>query len=123
MSTKLSYALRVLVLVCKLTPSTHAYACTGKAAWYGTPRLQGHKMANGQPFDRNKNTAASRTLPLGTKIRVFNLKTGRSVVVTITDRGPFTPGRILDLAWAPAHTIGCTTTGVCTVKYEIVEVP
>jgi rare lipoprotein A (peptidoglycan hydrolase) len=95
----------------------------GTAAWYGSRCHQGHLMANGKRFSRNNFTAASLTLPLGTRIRVFNLSTGRSVHVTITDRGPYTKGRILDLAWAPAHVIGCTVTGTCWVQYTIEESP
>jgi rare lipoprotein A len=86
----------------------------GYASWYGKHE-QGRRMANGQRFDRHRFTAASRTLPLGTNIRVTNLKTGRSAVVTITDRGPWVKTRILDLAEAPAKYIGCD--GLCRIVY------
>jgi rare lipoprotein A (peptidoglycan hydrolase) len=86
----------------------------GLASWYGKHE-QGRKMANGQRFDRHKFTAASRTVPLGTNIRVTNTKTGLSTTVTITDRGPWVKTRILDLAEAPAKEIGCD--GLCSIVY------
>lgn len=88
----------------------------GITSWYGKHE-QGHRMANGERFDRFKFTAASRTLPLGTRILVTNLETGVSAIVTITDRGPWIKTRILDLAEAPAKKIGCN--GLCTVAYTI----
>jgi rare lipoprotein A len=72
-------------------------------------------MADGRRFNRFQFTAASRTLPLGTKIRVLNLRTGLDTVVTITDRGPGVRSRILDLAEAAAKQIQCA--GVCPVEW------
>ena len=98
----------------------------GLASWYGPEmcirsgskgkRSHYRKMANGQPFDPSKLTAASRTLPFGSKVRVTNIRTRQSVIVTITDRGPFTRNRILDLAEAAAHKIKCD--GVCYVRLD-----
>lgn len=85
----------------------------GLASWYGLHE-QGMRMANGQRFDRFKYTAASRTLPFGTHLRVTNLSNGRSTVVTVTDRGPWVRTRVLDLAQRPAHDIGCL--GTCRVQ-------
>jgi rare lipoprotein A len=84
-------------------------------------KVRGHynKMANGQVFDPQRLTAASLTLPLGKIVRVTNKKTGLSVDVEITDRGPFVKGRILDLAQAAAKKIECN--GICPV--QITEVP
>lgn len=86
----------------------------GVASWYA----HGSRMANGQRFSPSRYTAASRTLPLGTHLRVTNLKTGRSAFVTVTDRGPWVRSRILDLAQLPAREIGCL--GTCRIRYTIV---
>ncbi len=87
----------------------------GTASWYGEQR-QGRKMANGKPFDRFKLTAASWYFPLGTKIRVVNVKNGESVVVTITDRGPnLRLNRILDLSEAAADRLGYVGEGLTPV--------
>src|SRR5579862_5918521 len=88
---------------------------TGTASWYGADR-QGRKMANGKPFDRFKLTAASWYFPLGTTIRVVNVKNGESVVVTITDRGPnFRLHRILDLSEAAAQRLDYVGDGLTKV--------
>lgn len=81
---------------------------TGLASFYGE-ELQGHKTASGRRFDDRAFTAASLTLPLNTKAKVSNLKTGLSVTVTITDRGPFTKTRLIDLSRAAAEVIGITS--------------
>jgi len=87
----------------------------GTASWYGEQR-QGRKMANGKPFDRHKLTAASWYFPLGTTIRVVNVKNGESVVVTITDRGPnLRLHRILDLSEAAAERLGYVGQGLTPV--------
>src|ERR1700674_4528990 len=87
----------------------------GTASWYGE-KHQGRKMANGQRFDRHKLTAASWYFPLGTTIRVVNVKNGESVVVTITDRGPnLRPHRILDLSEAAAERLGYVGQGLTPV--------
>ena len=88
---------------------------TGTASWYGAER-QGQKMANGKPFDCHKLTAASWYFPLGTVIRVENVKNGDSVVVTITDRGPnLRLNRILDLSEAAAERLGYVGQGLTPV--------
>jgi rare lipoprotein A len=87
----------------------------GTASWYGEQH-QGRKMANGQRFDRHKLTAASWYFPLGTTIRVVNVKNGESVVVTITDRGPnLRLHRILDLSQAAAERLGYVGQGLTPV--------
>lgn len=85
----------------------------GTASWYGRHE-QGRLMANGLRFNRFRFTAASRTLPLGARMQVLNLSNGLHTTVTITDRGPWIPGRILDLAEAPARWINCL--GLCNVE-------
>jgi rare lipoprotein A len=89
----------------------------GKASWYG-PAHQGKETASGETFDQNKLTAAHPTLPLGTKAVVTNLKTGKSVAVTITDRSPSGKGRKIDLSRAAAQKIGMEKAGVAKVKIE-----
>lgn len=91
-----------------------ATATTVVTSWYG-PGFHGRKTASGERFNQNALTAAHRTLPFGTKVRVTYK--GRSVVVRINDRGPFTKGRQLDLSKAAARKIGCA--GVCKVKIAI----
>jgi rare lipoprotein A len=82
----------------------------GKASWYG-PGFHGKRTANGERFDTNAFTAAHRTLPFGTKVRVKNKKTGKSVVVRINDRGPYAHGRVIDLSKASAQAVGITGVG------------
>ena len=93
----------------------------GKAAWYGG-KFQGRKTASGERFDKNKMTAAHRTLPFGTRVRVTHVASGRSVVVRINDRGPF--GRaIIDLSEAAARKLGILRAGVAQVRIEVLETP
>jgi rare lipoprotein A len=87
------------------------------ASWYG-PGFHGQETASGETFDQHALTAAHRTLPLGTEAKVTNLETGQSVTVTINDRGPYVPGRQLDLSKAAAQQIGLTQQGVGKVKLE-----
>ncbi len=89
----------------------------GLASWYGPP-YHNHKGADGTVFDENALTAAHRELPMGTMVRVTNLATNESVVAKITDRGPFVPGRTLDLSLAAAKAIGLYRMGVAKVKVE-----
>jgi rare lipoprotein A len=92
---------------------------TGVASWYGD-EWQGRLTASGKPFDDSKLTAAHRTLPLNTRVRVTNLKTGRSVEVTITDRGPYIDGRVIDLSKAAAKKLGMVKEGLVSVRIESV---
>ena len=93
----------------------------GTASWYGEQH-QGRKMANGQRFDRHKLTAASWYFPLGTTIRVVNVKNGKSVVVTVTDRGPnLRLNRILDLSEAAAQRLNYRNEGLTQVFLYPVE--
>ena len=89
----------------------------GKASWYGE-QFHGRKTASGTTFDSNGKTAAHRKLPFGTKLRVTNKRTGKSVVVTVTDRGPYSHNRELDLSKGAADQIGLTRAGVAKVKIE-----
>jgi rare lipoprotein A len=87
----------------------------GVASWYGD-HWQGRVTASGKRFDDKKLTAAHRTLPLNTKVRVTNLETGRSVNVTITDRGPYVHGRVIDLSKAAAKELGMVRDGLVPVQ-------
>lgn len=95
---------------------------TGVASFYGRHE-QGHETADGERFNEHAMTAASRTLPFGTRVRVTDLATGRSVVVRINDRGPFWPHRILDLSAGAARKIGLYRQGLGRVRVRIVALP
>jgi rare lipoprotein A len=91
---------------------------TVMASWYGQ-EFSGRRMASGAPFDPRGLTAAHKTLPLGTLIRVTNPRTGASVLVTVTDRGPFIGRRELDLSKAAAREVGILSSGVASVLIEV----
>jgi len=93
------------------TPVSHI----AKASWYG-PGLAGKKTTSGEPYNPNALTAASKTLPLGSVVKVTNPKNGKTVKVRINDRGPFVPGRSLDLSKRAAERIGIVHRGVAPVK-------
>lgn len=95
---------------------------TGLASWYGNP-YHGRAAANGEIYDMDKLTAAHRTLPFGTTVRVTRTDSGQSVEVRITDRGPFVDGRIIDLSRAAARAIDLIGPGVAEVRVEPVSVP
>ena len=98
-------------------------AKVGKASFYAR-KFSGRKMADGNPMDPHRDNAASKTLPLGTTAKVTNLATGQSAVVTIQDRGPYVPGRIVDLSPSTAHKVGITPqNGVATVEVAPIAVP
>lgn len=103
----------LLIAVSLLLTTVAAHAQCGMASWYG-PGFHGKKTASGVIFNANAMTAAHKTLPFGSKVKVTNQKTGKSVIVTINDRGPFHKGRIIDLSKAAASKIGIKGTGkVC----------
>lgn len=91
----------------------------GKASYYSNG-LHGRRMSNGERYDRNGFTCAHRTLPFGTRLRVTNPRNGRSVIVRVTDRGPFVRGRVVDLSYAAARELGTLSCGVAYVKVEVV---
>jgi rare lipoprotein A len=94
----------------------------GNASWYGVP-YHGRKAANGEIYDMYKLTAAHRTLPFETIVRVTNLRNGKQTQVRINDRGPFVEGRIIDLSLAAAREIDMVGTGVARVRLELVSGP
>ena len=94
----------------------------GVASWYGE-EFQGNPTASGEAFNMNALTAAHRDLPLGTEIRVINLKNHRSLLLRINDRGPFIPGRMLDVSRAAASRLGFMRRGKAPVRIEVVRLP
>jgi rare lipoprotein A len=90
----------------------------GKASWYGREQ-HGHLTANGERFDMYALTAAHRTLHMNTHVRVTNINNGRSCVVRINDRGPYSRGRIIDLSYAAAKLLGMLEAGVALVRVEV----
>lgn len=93
---------------------------SGHASWYG-PGLYGNPTANGETLRPGTLTAAHRTLPFGTLVRVTNLRNGRSVVVRINDRGPYIGGRVLDLNKYVASLLGFIDSGVIPVRYTVLR--
>ena len=101
-----------------LTPST--IIGSGLASWYGA-KHHGKRTASGEIFDQNKFTAAHRTLPWGSIVKVTNLDNGKSAEVRINDRGPFTKARIIDLSRAAARALGMVKSGVSLVRMELLS--
>ncbi len=95
---------------------------TGLSSWYGPP-YHNRRGSNGEIYNMHAFTAAHRTLPLGTIIRVTNVKTGNSAIVRITDRGPFIDGRILDLSLAAAKKVDVWRAGVAMVRIDVLKAP
>jgi rare lipoprotein A len=92
-------------------------ASQGLASFY----TEGTQTANGEKFDTNELTAAHPTLPFGTRLRVTSVATGRSVTVRVNDRGPFVPGRVVDVSYSAARTLGMVDGGVAKVKLDVVQ--
>jgi rare lipoprotein A len=111
----------LLLVFAALVLGSIAYACpdsaTTRASYYG-PGFNGRRTASGQVFKQYEYTAAHRTWRFGTQVRVTNLRNGRNVVVTITDRGPYVHGRGLDLSVSAAQALGATASGVVPVRLE-----
>lgn len=101
-----------------VTAATHPDAgqrIVGLASWYGQQH-HGRKTASGETYDMNQMTAAHRTLPFGTRVRVTNVENGRSVVVRVNDRGPHVSGRVLDLSFRAATALDMVGAGVARVE-------
>jgi rare lipoprotein A (peptidoglycan hydrolase) len=103
-------------------PITARKSQIGKASWYGR-FFQHKKTASGEPYDMYQLTAAHRTLPLGSWIKVTNLKNDRSVIVRINDRGPMPKNRILDLSYSAAQILDMGHDGVDRVRLEVLQTP
>jgi rare lipoprotein A len=112
------------VIARRSEPETGEYAVrnvlNGWASWYG-PGFDGNLTANGERFNQNALTAAHKHLPFGTRLRVTNMDTGRSVIVRVNDRGPYAGDRILDLSAGAAEKIGLDVSGVAPIKAEVLE--
>ncbi|MBB5352572.1 rare lipoprotein A [Haloferula luteola] len=93
----------------------------GKASWYGIRCNGGTHTASGERLNNEASTAAHKTLPLGTKVRVTNLSNGKSEIVRITDRGPYTRGRIIDVTEGVAKRLGFYSRGIVSVKVEVLS--
>lgn len=104
-------------------PQTSQYAVKevqhGKASWYSIKTNYGTKTASGQRLCNHGYTAAHKTLPMGTKVRVINEANGKSEVVTINDRGPYTKGRIIDVTIGSAERLGFASRGITKVRVEV----
>ena len=93
---------------------------SGIVSWYAD-KFHGKKTSSGELYDKNNLTAAHKTLPFGTKVKVTNTKNGKSVIVKINDRGPHTKSRLLDLSKAAFTSIGSTNSGTLNVDMEVVD--
>ncbi|WP_210489656.1 septal ring lytic transglycosylase RlpA family protein [Rufibacter aurantiacus] len=127
--THLFHHLCILLLLALLATSCttkapafgeRGYTEKGKASYY-SDKLRGNKMANGDRYKPGKRTAAHKKLPFGTKVKVTNPQNGRSVKVRITDRGPFAPGRIIDLSKSAARKLDMEKSGIVSVQMEVVK--
>ncbi|GBD39119.1 Endolytic peptidoglycan transglycosylase RlpA [bacterium HR37] len=101
---------------------TEGYSQVGIASWYGIEE-HNRQAASGERFSMHAYTAAHKTLPLGTMVRVTNLENGKDVIVKINDRGPFVEGRIIDLSYAAAKAIDMIRDGTVKVKIEVISSP
>jgi rare lipoprotein A len=107
-------------LAARAQPLDTTYTARGMASYYGD-ELAGRPTASGEPFDPTQLTAAHRTLPLGTQLRVTHLRNGRSFIVRVNDRGPFTHRRIIDLSYAAARRLDMIETGIARVRLELLR--
>ncbi len=101
-------------------PDGKTHLLSGKASWYGE-RFQGRMTANGESFDMNAFTAAHKTLPFHTIIRVTEVESLKSVVVRVNDRGPYGEGRVVDLSRAAASDLGMIRRGIVSVQLEVLQ--
>jgi rare lipoprotein A len=118
---------RFIALVWVIALTAGATGCAsstgdGLASYYAD-KYQGRKTASGETFDTARLTAAHRTLPFGTSVRVTNVANGKSVVVRVNDRGPFVRGRVIDLSRAAADKLGMVRAGLADVKVEVIDRP
>ncbi len=103
-----------------LLNTAEGYDETGIGTWYG-PGFHGRKTASGEVFNQNAMTAAHKTLPLGTKVRVTNLKNNKSIVVRINDRGPFSPKKIIDLSKRAGYIICISKAGIAPMRVQAIS--
>lgn len=118
-STNSRYEVAAKTVFVPQTTAHKAYQ-VGIASWYGED-FQGKETASGESYNMYELTAAHPTLPLGSHVRVTNLRTGRAVVVRINDRGPVVPGRIIDLSYGAAKVLGYKARGLQRVRLDVVK--
>jgi rare lipoprotein A len=112
------FAVITIIACAAVASGTAALASqVGMASYYRSGKM----TANGEKFNPHGHTAAHRSLPFGTKVRVVNVRNGKAVVVRINDRGPFIRGRIIDLALGAAHALGLHRAGLAKVRLEILN--
>jgi rare lipoprotein A len=116
--TKSFLSLPLFLVLFLSTGTLQAQTETGEASYYADS-FQGRPTASGEPYDRNRFTCAHRTLPFGTRVKVTRPDNGKSVVVTVNDRGPHKKGRIVDLSYAAAQQIGLVRDGIAQVRMEV----
>jgi rare lipoprotein A len=112
-----SFVTALAIAFANIAACGDALAETGRASWYSMTS----RTASGERCNPGALTAAHRTLPFGTRVKVENLKTGRSVVVRINDRGPFVGGRVIDVTKAAAHKLGMIGTGTARVRLTVLQ--
>ena len=105
----------------KPAPEAGKTGSAGKSQGIASFYTEGTKTASGEKFDTNELTAAHPTLPFGTKLRVTNTSTGRSVTVRVNDRGPYVPGRVVDVSYPAAQQLGMVGRGIAPVKLDVVQ--
>ncbi len=116
------FIIGLLVVLGCCSGCAHRLTEEGLASWYG-PGFAGNLTANGERFRPCKRTAAHKTLPFDTRVRVTNLENGRKVVVRINDRGPYVDGRIIDLSKGAARVLKMLDSGVVKVKLVVIREP
>ena len=112
--------IKTVVKTTKQAIKKEVWSQTGQASWYGTA-FHGRKTASGEPFDMYQFTAAHPTLPIGTLLKVTNLRNRKTVVVRVNDRGPYVGERVIDLSYSAAQVLGYSENGLAKVKIERVE--
>ena len=115
------YLLLITIYVITICSCSRKIIETGKASFYAD-KFKGRKTASGDIFRQNKKTAAHKTLPFGTKVKVTNLTNGNTVKVRVNDRGPFVAGRIIDLSKKAARKLNMINAGVTSVKISFKQV-
>lgn len=117
----------VFMLLLALPALATVKAAPGKVQYgiasYYHDSLHGNKTASGQVYDKNRVSAAHKTLPLGSKVKVTDLETGRSIVVRINDRGPFIKGRVIDLSRRAANELDLIKRGIARVEVKVLSMP
>lgn len=116
----LLFAALILLSACSTQRISPGPGISGQASWYGA-KHHGKKTASGERFNQRALTAAHRTLPFGTRVKVTNTLNSKSVVVRINDRGPYSKGRIIDLSRAAANKINMLNRGVAPVRLQVLR--